>query len=299
MNKICYTIAIAIVFFTHPLFAQSIPSGSFEPVTSASPCMFSSNASFGTQMGGNANAFSTIRQSTSAFGTFEFFNTSCNDGTPQSGNWFLSMQWSNGMGSGGTPAGADAISLKVTPQMDSGHAYILKFYTKKNTFYPTTTLAVGYSKLDTTFGEYIGVTAEDVSSSTWTLHTYNFTPNVNCSWITVKADTASTIGNYNYIDVDNFSIAPDLTGLANVNSTNGITIYPNPFQNIARIAVDENIAMPYQFAVYDMTGRIIMQKENINDKEITLQRNAMANGIYFIRITDKEQRLFIAKLVAE
>ncbi len=299
MRNLYYAITITLVSFTQTLFAQSIPAGNLEPVTSVTPCVFSNNAIFYGQMGGNANAFSTIKQTTTtSYGTFQFFNTSCSDGSPESGNWYLSMQWSNGAGSGGTAAGEDAIALRVTPRLDTSHTYKLQFYTKKTIFYPATQLAVGYSKVDTAFGNYIAVLTEPTSSSTWTVHNYFFKPSDTCSWITVKADSTATIGNFNYIDIDDFSLT-DVTAVKNIAASRGVQVFPNPFHGTARIVIDENVVMPCRISISDMTGRLVMQKENISSKEISVNKNDFADGLYLIRIMDDRNNIYTTKLIAE
>jgi len=299
MRKLYYAASIALVSFTQTLFAQSMPAGNLEPTTSATPCHFSDNVAFPTQMGGNAAAFSTIKQTTTtSYGTFEFTNASCNDGSPENGSWFLSMQWSDGTGTGGTAAGADAISFRVTPKMDTGHTYELQFYTKKTLFYPACKLAVGYSKVDTQFGSYIAVVAEPTDAANWTLNTYFFKPSDTCSWITVKADSTTMIGNFNYIDVDAFSLT-DVTAVKNVAVEKGIQIFPNPLHNTARIVVDDNVSLPYKLSITDMTGRVIMHKENISNKEMSVSKSDFADGLYILRIVDNDNNAYTTKLIAE
>lgn len=68
-------------------------------------------------------------------------------------------------------------------------------------------------------------------------------------------------------------------------TTKGITIYPNPSNSWITI---ESKLLLEKVSVHDISGRLILEKENLNALKTTLQLGTLSNGVYFVRVTNEE-----------
>ena len=76
-----------------------------------------------------------------------------------------------------------------------------------------------------------------------------------------------------------------------------VGIYPNPMRSHANIQVENSMALINEVEVLDMSGNTIKQFNNVNNEKITLQRDGMSDGIYFIRINLSDGSKVSKKLV--
>lgn len=75
-----------------------------------------------------------------------------------------------------------------------------------------------------------------------------------------------------------------------------INLYPNPFTTVATLRSD----IPLKNAtllIYNSYGQVVMQIKNINGQTITLARNNLASGLYFLQLTEKNKTFYKDKLV--
>jgi Secretion system C-terminal sorting domain len=87
------------------------------------------------------------------------------------------------------------------------------------------------------------------------------------------------------VNVDDFVI----TGvLANESfEMSNISVYPNPSNGFVTIAY--GTFEPTQIQVYDISGKLILTKENLNVSETNLDLSSASQGIYFIKISSENQ----------
>lgn len=72
------------------------------------------------------------------------------------------------------------------------------------------------------------------------------------------------------------------------NLSNKYSVYPNPVKNELNIKTPKNSSLnPFRFSLTDVTGRQILEFENITDK-ITFERQSIHSGIYLYRITTRD-----------
>ena len=94
--------------------------------------------------------------------------------------------------------------------------------------------------------------------------------------------------------IDNFVIGNYVVG-TNDAIFNDITINPNPSSSIFNISNSQNKNINYE--VYDITGKLIKQENNISNNSIELDMNGFEKGIYFIKLkinnTSKTQKLIL------
>lgn len=76
---------------------------------------------------------------------------------------------------------------------------------------------------------------------------------------------------------------------------NEIIVFPNPFHN--NIAVISHNNIPKEFLLFDLTGRIVMEKPFT--REVYINTNGLSRSIYFYRIKTKDEILKAGKLVRQ
>jgi len=98
-------------------------------------------------------------------------------------------------------------------------------------------------------------------------------------------------------EVENYTLnITASTGIENLEKQNGVTIYPNPFssETILKTNVNLNNAT---LTVYNSFGQTVKQIKNINGQTVTLSRDNLASGMYFIRLTQDNQVIATKKLI--
>ena len=98
-------------------------------------------------------------------------------------------------------------------------------------------------------------------------------------------------------DVMNCSYGPTITSVNDLEEvSNLISVYPNPATNFTEILFNEN-NFGAEFNLYDIHGKLI-SSQTITGTKITVNRNSLPAGIYFIRITNGE-KVQTSKLIFE
>ena len=75
-----------------------------------------------------------------------------------------------------------------------------------------------------------------------------------------------------------------------------IKIYPNPFFTQTVLQAD-NPLKNATLTVYDCIGQSVKQINNISGKTVTLFRDNLPSGLYFVRLTEDNNILTVKKLV--
>ena len=82
------------------------------------------------------------------------------------------------------------------------------------------------------------------------------------------------------------------TGISNTNFENKtIKVYPNPTQNVLFIEL-ENLNVTTHLDVLNALGEIVM-KENLTTQNTTLNTQQLANGLYFLKLTQNNKQQLI------
>jgi hypothetical protein len=76
-----------------------------------------------------------------------------------------------------------------------------------------------------------------------------------------------------------------------------ILVYPNPFSSEATIQCDKFKGGTLN--VYNVFGQQVMQFKNLSDQAITLHRDNLPGGIYFLRLTKDDREIASQKLIVE
>jgi len=88
------------------------------------------------------------------------------------------------------------------------------------------------------------------------------------------------------------------TGTSNGDHVNSsVGIYPNPMRSQANIQIDHSMVLINDVEILDMSGNTIRHFRNLSQEKLTLQRDAINDGIYFIRISLSDGSLVSKKLI--
>ena len=85
-------------------------------------------------------------------------------------------------------------------------------------------------------------------------------------------------------------------GLNEINSENKINCYPNPFSTQTTLQTDK-FFKEATISVYNSFGQIVKQIKNISGQTITLQRDNLPSGLYFLQLTQDNKIFATDKLV--
>jgi hypothetical protein len=100
-----------------------------------------------------------------------------------------------------------------------------------------------------------------------------------------------------YLGVDlpiKFIFCP--SGINENNQGSTVNIYPIPFSSQTTLQTDMNIR-DATLTVYNSFGQIVKEIKKISGQTITLFRDNLPKGLYFIRLKDENKIIAVAKLV--
>jgi hypothetical protein len=90
------------------------------------------------------------------------------------------------------------------------------------------------------------------------------------------------------------------TGISTNAAATGVSVYPNPFHESATVSIDANTVLDNGvFTLYDITGKVVLQMNNVTSTTISINRNTLENGIYFYTFTNNGVVIGSGKLVVE
>lgn len=78
----------------------------------------------------------------------------------------------------------------------------------------------------------------------------------------------------------------------------GITIYPNPITNEAKIMIPDGM-IPIQLRIFDLCGRLVISKSLGGNFPIALNREELKKGILFLEISDENYNLYNSKIIVK
>jgi hypothetical protein len=80
------------------------------------------------------------------------------------------------------------------------------------------------------------------------------------------------------------------------NQHSNFSIFPNPFTTSTQITLDKTYHH-ISLAVYDMQGKLMLQKQYTDQTQIQLNREALNNGMYFLKLTLDERWVETGKVI--
>ena len=100
--------------------------------------------------------------------------------------------------------------------------------------------------------------------------------------------TIQSGSNFGYVDTKSFTNNTLTTN--EFETSNDIYLYPNPTKGTLNISVPGNFGLPNSYAISNVLGQKISQKEVSKEADLTVNTAALSNGIYFITIVKQDQK---------
>ncbi len=145
----------------------------------------------------------------------------------------------------------------------------------------------GTSNTDTVAQAYFQTPASTVGS--WTRFSaplvYRSAHAVTTSeWIILSSlnQTTGKVGSVLY--VDDIALVTNPSGIKNISSDKGLTVYPNPVSS--QVTINNTVTSKATFVLYDITGRKVMTT-NIGSSFNTVDVSALPAGMYIYTIIDE------------
>jgi hypothetical protein len=86
------------------------------------------------------------------------------------------------------------------------------------------------------------------------------------------------------------------TGIMDISLSASVNIFPNPFSTQTTLQTDK-LFKDATLTVYNSFGQQVKQINNINGQTITLQRDNLSNGLYFLQLTQDNKIITNDKIV--
>ncbi|CAN5172175.1 hypothetical protein BH09BAC5_BH09BAC5_13480 [soil metagenome] len=202
------------------------------------------------------------------------------------------------------------ISVKLTQSLVSGHQYCLEYYISRHEAYGYSTNRVGaYFSQDTAYINnypcnlnYLPQIKTPITQPTfddtlnWVLVTGSFIATGGEQFMTIgnfssdDSTISSNIGGpYNgaYYFVDDVTLNDCSVGIAELNSTVKLSLFPNPTTGELNFISNEN--KPMELIIYACAGREIFRK-NIMDSE-KVDVSSLSDGIYFYELISETKNI--------
>ncbi|MFM7216577.1 MAG: T9SS type A sorting domain-containing protein, partial [Bacteroidota bacterium] len=84
--------------------------------------------------------------------------------------------------------------------------------------------------------------------------------------------------------------------IVEVSNSQNISLYPNPFSTETTLWTDKRLNNA-TLIVDNIFGQTVAQIININGQTVTLHRDNLPNGLYFVRLTQNNKIIATNKLV--
>ena len=278
-----YLITLILLFGLYQSYSQTFLNGDFENNLSSGCDYNNTDILFNTKVS-NVYAFGKAYSGSDGgyVGETDIQTMGCYV-TPQNGNWCLGL-------SSDTASTSDAVAIELTSNLIIGQSYQVSFYIFGNTSFSNilTDVKIGVSNTDSTFGNLL-FTASPFTNI-WKHIDFNFTASQSDKFITV----ANIPGVNSWNQIDNFTIS-NVTGISEI-VLEDIHIIPNPF-SVSTILQTDKVFKDATLTVYNSSGQQVKQINNISGQIITLHRDNLSNGLYFLCLTQDNKIFATDKLV--
>jgi PKD repeat protein len=99
-----------------------------------------------------------------------------------------------------------------------------------------------------------------------------------------SADSLNRSGNISITVYDVPAPLPVSTSISEELNFMEVMIVPHPFSDMATVNLSGKISSEYDFVMYDVLGKTVMNINDISDTSFNINRNGLSEGIYFYRI---------------
>ncbi len=133
---------------------------------------------------------------------------------------------------------------------------------------------------------------------------YNAFPYVdtlNISFASSNMNDSNYTGVGSVLFIDNLNLVYLPVGIIDQENFTDDLAYPNPFNDLAIIAFNNNEGLSYDICLFDLSGRIVRNYSNVTTSNIVIHRDNLPAGMYEYRISSSKTKTIVAKgkLVAD
>ncbi|HZV70686.1 MAG TPA: T9SS type A sorting domain-containing protein [Saprospiraceae bacterium] len=87
-----------------------------------------------------------------------------------------------------------------------------------------------------------------------------------------------------------------MNSIENQNNNQSISIYPNPFSTETKVQ-SETPFRDLTIKIFDIRGQVVRQIEHQSGNEISLQRDDLSEGIYFVQLVEENKIIEMRRLI--
>lgn len=196
-------------------------------------------------------------------------------------------------------------AISYTPQY-------LKGYYKYNTS-GSGSNGLSQGKVTVTLTRFNGTSNDTITTGSYLFDSSNvFIPfQLNIGLTSLKADSVSISivnadsftpcqGFYNYCNLlylDNLTLSNIPLGIKNsISNENIVSVFPNPFSTETTFKTDEAFK-DATLEIYNSLGQTVKQIKNISGKTVTLFRDNLPSGLYYIQMRQESKVIATEKLI--
>lgn len=125
--------------------------------------------------------------------------------------------------------------------------------------------------------------------------------NTYYGWVRIDVlaiSSSFTIKDYAYQSTPKACIKSGQTtlGIKEYSAKNYLTVSPNPITASTTIQTTDNLNNA-TLTIYNAQGQAVKQVKNINGQTVSVSRDMLPNGIYFIRVEDENNIIAVEKII--
>lgn len=87
--------------------------------------------------------------------------------------------------------------------------------------------------------------------------------------------------------------------IKNIESSNLLSVYPNPFATKTTIQINKPTKGNYSLTLYDLKGQVVRVINNINNNKVEIERENLIGGLYFFQLKTEGEIIGTGKLTIE
>ncbi len=129
----------------------------------------------------------------------------------------------------------------------------------------------------------------DTSSAQHPSHTYSANGNYDVKLVAWNGSAIDSITKTSYITIG--------VGISEIFLKNNIKIFPNPFNDETNIIVESPNIQIRTVELFDISAKRLKIIENPESNNISIRKEQMQSGLYFLKITTKDNHFFRTKIV--
>jgi hypothetical protein len=190
----------------------------------------------------------------------------------------------------------------TTPSLkfDVAHRIYSAAYTEKLDVFVSTdcgaTWTSVYSKAGATLASVAGAStaAFTPTATQWRNDCVDLTPYAGNNKVFIKFVGTNDFGNNMYVDNINVSNSACATGIVDINSANGMNIFPNPVSELVNVNFNLDASTNVTVNVYNAVGALVSTKSlgemTSGTQNVQISTEGLSNGLYMVELIAGQNR---------